>query len=258
MVFRVGDDNRKLSFVARLARENRWTVAHAERVYREYLKFMYLAATSAQSVTPSDQVDQVWHLHLCYSDSYWRELCGELMEKKIHHGPTKGGGAENRRYWDQYEATLVRYTEVFEQAPDPDIWPTAAERFSSGQRFVRVDLSHSLVIRKKTIGAVFGVIGTVLLFSGCTKYLEEKGVEADQVLAVVFIVALLYYLFRVIRDVNWGRRGKGGRGGGVAGDARLDVVVADAEAVVAVASLPVPAVHVFALLKRGWFFNLCV
>ena len=111
--FRINQGTEKLSFVTRLARENDWSLGYAEQVYQEYLKFIYLAGTSKQQVTPSDEVDQAWHLHLCYSDSYWNDLCKDVLGKHLHHGPTKGGEKENARFWDQYELTLRLYQREF-------------------------------------------------------------------------------------------------------------------------------------------------
>src|SRR4051794_29247128 len=66
-------------FSARLAREQGWTRAQAERVVREYLRFVYLAATAGHPVTPSKMVDEAWHLHLTYTRGYWDELCGRVL-----------------------------------------------------------------------------------------------------------------------------------------------------------------------------------
>lgn len=205
--FRVGADSNQVSFIDRLARENQWTTSYAERVYQEYLKFIYLAATGERSVTPSDQVDQVWHLHLCYSDSYWRELCGEVLGRKIHHGPTKGGEQESTRFWEQYEDTLARYTVVFGEAPPSDVWPTTAERFDRSRRFVRVDLADSLVVRKKTLYAGITVLAAALLLSGCEEFLEEHDIGNRQLLGLFVLMLFIWMAVRSIRK-------KGGDGGG--------------------------------------------
>jgi hypothetical protein len=63
--------NNQLSFSKRLARDNGWSSGYAQRVIEEYKKFAFLAVAAGHPVTPSDQVDQVWHLHLTYTRSYW-------------------------------------------------------------------------------------------------------------------------------------------------------------------------------------------
>ncbi|MEL6218435.1 MAG: hypothetical protein AAFR79_08205, partial [Pseudomonadota bacterium] len=53
-----------LDFTARLARENGWSRNFADRAIQEYRRFAYIAVMAPHEVTPSDEVDQVWHLHL--------------------------------------------------------------------------------------------------------------------------------------------------------------------------------------------------
>ena len=81
-----------LPFSRRLARDNGWSDAFAQRAVEEYRRFVFLAMVAGHPVTPSDEVDQVWHLHLCYTRSYWEDLCGEVLPRPLHHGPTRGGG----------------------------------------------------------------------------------------------------------------------------------------------------------------------
>ena len=94
--FEIGPSDATLSFAGRLARENNWTLTEAGKAILEYKRFIYLAATSDGEVTPSDVVDQVWHLHLTYTQSYWDELCGTILNGPLHHGPTQGGQSERK------------------------------------------------------------------------------------------------------------------------------------------------------------------
>ena len=64
LAFPMDEGDPDLSFEARLARENGWTVRHSRRVLLEYKRFLFLAMTAGHSVTPSEDVDQAWHLHL--------------------------------------------------------------------------------------------------------------------------------------------------------------------------------------------------
>ena len=89
-------------------------------------------------MTPSDEVDQVWHLHLLYSRHYWDALCRDTLETPLHHGPTQGGAAEDRKFHDWYEATLAAYRRYFGEPPQ-DLWPAAGERFDEHHDFVRID-----------------------------------------------------------------------------------------------------------------------
>jgi hypothetical protein len=125
-------------FSARLARDNGWSRAFAAKAVEEYCKFCFLAVHAGHPVTPSDEVDQVWHLHLTYSRHYWDALCRDTLEKPLHHGPTHGGAAENRKFHDWYEATLASYRCYFGEPPN-DVWPASDERFDARHDFVRID-----------------------------------------------------------------------------------------------------------------------
>ncbi|MDP5102295.1 MAG: hypothetical protein NWP98_00020 [Erythrobacter sp.] len=137
----IGPGDVALSFTARLARENRWTLAYAEQVIGEYKRFCYLAITLGHDVTPSDAVDQAWHLHLTYTRDYWQDFCPNVLRAELHHGPTTGSAADRNRFYHQYAATLAAYQAAFGVAPPPDIWPNAAQRFQRDPRGVRVNLS---------------------------------------------------------------------------------------------------------------------
>ena len=127
------------NFTSRLAQENNWSLQFAERVITAYKKFIFLCMVSPQQVTPSDAVDQAWHLHMTYTTSYWTELCAHILGRQLHHHPTKGGPEEKEKFFYQYDATLLLYQEKFEEAPPADIWPPAGQRFAGS--FVRADTS---------------------------------------------------------------------------------------------------------------------
>lgn len=134
-------------FTARLARDNGWTNDYAARVVLEYKKFIFLCYVAGHQVTPSDEVDQAWHLHLVYSRSYWNDMCRDTIGRPIHHGPTKGGNAERAKYKDNYANTLECYRKHFESEPPADIWPTGKQRFSE-INFTRVNTHRNWVVPK--------------------------------------------------------------------------------------------------------------
>lgn len=145
--FQLDDEDSSFSFTDRLCRENGWKYKYAVRVIQEYKKFMFLICVSDFPLTPSDQVDQVWHLHLLYTRSYWIEFCGKTLNKDIHHGPTKGGSAEKVKFDDWYLRTKELYQEVFLEHSPEDIWPTSEIRFGK-MKFKRVDLHKNWIIPK--------------------------------------------------------------------------------------------------------------
>jgi hypothetical protein len=145
----IGPAGASLTFAARLARENRWSLAHAEAVIGEYKRFCFLAMTAGHEVTPSDAVDQAWHLHLTYSRDYWGRFCPEVLRAELHHGPTQGGPIERDRFYHQYAATLAAYEATFGSAPPPAIWPAAQRRFGVDPRGVRVNLLHGIFLSRR-------------------------------------------------------------------------------------------------------------
>ncbi|RPD45064.1 hypothetical protein DNI29_19895 [Hymenobacter sediminis] len=138
--FELDDPAAAFSFTDRLARENGWSLAFALRAVEEYKRFMFLLCVTEQPLTPSDEVDQVWHLHLLYTRSYWIDFCQHTLGKPMHHGPTQGGAQEQSKFDDWYSHTLRRYTEVFSMPPPADIWPPPAIRFGPAL-FRRVNLA---------------------------------------------------------------------------------------------------------------------
>ncbi len=134
-------------FSARLARDNGWTSDFAKRVVEEYRRFCYLACTANHPVTPSDHVDQAWHLHLTYTRHYWGEF-RDALGRDLHHGPTKGGQAEDDRFEQQYEATLASYRAEFGEEPPSGIWPEATIRFGDAADLRWVNTRRNWVIPK--------------------------------------------------------------------------------------------------------------
>ncbi|MDF2118931.1 hypothetical protein PY365_25510 [Roseiarcaceae bacterium H3SJ34-1] len=146
-----------LPFVARLARDNCWPRNHADRAIGEYRRFLYLACTAGHEVTPSPNVDAVWHLHLVYTRSYWDGLCGDVLQRRLHHGPTRGGSAEGRRYRGNYRRTLESYREAFGAAPPSDIWPDVEARFAPAKLRV-VDTDTVWIVRKRGLRRMFAAL----------------------------------------------------------------------------------------------------
>jgi len=96
------------SFSTRLAYENEWTTFFTQKAIEEYKKFMYLAATSNQMVSPSEIVDIVWHQHLIFTQSY-KEFC-DILGKKIEHIPS----THNKEEKDKFIAAKKRTKELYE------------------------------------------------------------------------------------------------------------------------------------------------
>ncbi len=213
--FRVDEPGTPLSFINRLARENRWSVAYAERVFDEYKRFVFLAVTAGHRVTPSDEVDQAWHLHLAYTESYWTEMCGKLLKQSLHHGPTKGGQQEDAKYFNWYGRTLESYERIFGHKPPADIWPSPKERFDQQLRFARLNTAGYWLLKKpewnfKRLAAyaMFTMLCGLTL-SACTA-VSSSGAALIVVIGLAF--AVLVGLF--VRHFSNGNQQSGDVSGG--------------------------------------------
>jgi uncharacterized protein (TIGR04222 family) len=166
-----GPQGSELGFERRLARENDWSSDYTAGVVEEYRRFLFLAARAGHPITPSDAVDQAWHLHLIYTDEYWNVLCGEILGFPFHHGPTRGGPQEQAKYVDWYTRTLTRYEEWFGSKPRADVWPSPKDRFLGGAAFRRVNLRRVWLVPKPDPRKLWrwwaGGIGVSAL-TGCT------------------------------------------------------------------------------------------
>lgn len=127
--FQLDDNNAVFDFSARLSKENGWSREFTTRAIQEYKRFLLLAMHAGHPVTPSEAVDQVWHLHLVYTRSYWQVLCGEILGRPLHHEPTKGGAMEGGKFREQYQCTLKSYRRLFGEEPPADVWMSVEHCF---------------------------------------------------------------------------------------------------------------------------------
>lgn len=166
-------------FSHRLARENGWTLDFAQQVIEEYKIFAFLAIVVGHPVTPSEQVDQAWHLHLIYTRSYWEEFCPQVLGKPLHHGPTAGGTDEQAKHYNWYEKTLSSYVKWFGMAPPVKIWPPSEQRFGHDLQTVRVNRADYWIVpklqlprfamwRSKITRFGLAAIGCAFTLSSCT------------------------------------------------------------------------------------------
>ena len=146
--FQLDDPSANLKFSDKLARENNWSKDFTGRAILEYKKFILLCCISSNGASPSPIVDKVWHHHLTYTQNYWKEFCGNVLGKEIHHQPSKGGEAENTRHRNWYRETLDLYRDVFEENPPGDIWPQAKKQ-NNPSLIYQQPLSYSTVYKHR-------------------------------------------------------------------------------------------------------------
>jgi hypothetical protein len=204
-----------LPFSRRLARDNGWSTDFARRAIAEYKRFIYLACVSGRTVTPSEEVDSVWHLHLIYTRDYWNRFCAALLKRPIHHGPTEGGKAEADRYRDCYRETLDLYRIEFGTAPPDDMWPDEAIRFAP--RTTRaVDSRTHLVLPKRQM-LLYAIVATALTLAACSPdALVKDAVPTVLALVLIWLAAVVVGSFTsgAKRTKGRGDRSGSGCGGG--------------------------------------------
>ncbi|GAB2827763.1 TIGR04222 domain-containing membrane protein [Ferruginibacter profundus] len=125
--FQLDDPASAFPFSRKLAHQNNWTTTFTNRAIEEYKKFIFLCCISPTGASPSAIVDEVWHLHLTYTDNYWNRFCKNTLSKEIHHHPSKGGTGEKEKHENWYVATLLLYEQQFNSKPPQDIWPPGNE-----------------------------------------------------------------------------------------------------------------------------------
>jgi hypothetical protein len=212
--FSIDAGDETLTFAHRLARENGWSLTYTRRVIEEYKKFAFLAVAGEHAVTPSEEVDQAWHLHLTYTRSYWEHFCPQALGRPLHHDPTRGGPDEHRKFVAQYNRTLETYRRVFGEEPPADIWPDAGKRFAADVRRQWVNTSNHWVVPKKLIlrSVLLGTVaaGLLSLIVGCTPALfaaNNRGGAGGLCFALVFVA--IFVVAIILAD--W-KRGGGSRG----------------------------------------------
>ncbi|MBS1709637.1 MAG: TIGR04222 domain-containing membrane protein [Armatimonadetes bacterium] len=142
------DPQSSFPYSAKVAKENGWSRGYALRVIEEYRRFAFLAVAAGHSVSPSEAVDQAWHIHILYTREYNDGFCAGVLGQHLHHGPSRGGRKEDERYQDWYGKTLASYRAFFDEEPPADIWPTSDERAASRHKFQRVDKESYWLVPK--------------------------------------------------------------------------------------------------------------
>ncbi|MGB3493458.1 MAG: hypothetical protein WBA57_12060 [Elainellaceae cyanobacterium] len=198
----------QLSFRQRLAHDNGWPIEYAQSVIEEYKKFTFLAIIAEHPVTPSDQVDQAWHLHLAYTRSYWEEFCPHVLQAPLHHDPTLGGSDESQKFDDWYNQTLESYTQFFGEAPPDKIWPSSDIRFGQDLQFVRVNTGQNWVVSKVKVREIATIgIATLFTLAVMIGYLANSVLTPSQssihpVAKVLLVVLLVGFGLGCVQFIN--------------------------------------------------------
>jgi hypothetical protein len=186
-----------------LAERNDWPLPLAERVADEYCGFLYLAATAGFEVTPSEAVDQAWHLHLQWP--HYREiLCGEILGRPLEHRPGTGEPDDQPRYRRQYEETLELYERTFDKRPRRDIWPQPGQ----------IDEEERAAALRRTGRRNLAVAGGVTVAAAAAATQTPPVVDLFIALIVAGMILSLFVMPKLRPGSGRGNTGCGGAFGG--------------------------------------------
>lgn len=152
-------------FSKKLAKEENWTLEFAQKAIQEYKKFVYLCCVLPNGASPSETVDKVWHMHLIYTQSYWEEFCPNILKRKLHHHPSKGGVKEKTKHQNWFSDTLRSYREIFQQEAPKDIWYEKKSPIIKRMWLKRLRIAPLLMVLfllSSCLGDVFSTLGTII------------------------------------------------------------------------------------------------
>lgn len=103
----------------------KWQRAYCNLALSEYRRFAFLALISDSEITPSEAIDEVWHLHILHTQDY--SQFGAACQHFLHHWP---GMPTNRPQFNkQYEMTREMYRVVFGYDAPQAFWPLQKTSF---------------------------------------------------------------------------------------------------------------------------------
>lgn len=183
----------ELDFSERLRRDHAWATGHGSLVVAEYRRFLYLLATSKEMLTPSEDVDEAWHLHMTYTRSYWDDLCAGVLVRPLHHTPTEGGPEEEARFRAAYARTLEHYSAVFGSPPPDTVWPDLDRRFDRSDGHQTVRKTDFWVIPRYWSASASQVLARIVpIATGVAAAVAGFSLLPDDVLPMLIVGGVVY------------------------------------------------------------------
>ena len=186
-VVRVDGDEK--IFWTKLLAQTGWSTDFARSAYVEYLRFILLVANCESRVVPSKIIDKVWHLHLTFTQSYWIDLCRNVLGKEIHHRPSSSTQIGVDEDFYAYRQTLTLYKMNFSQTPPDQFWPMPKQQKKTWLRWAELTILTASV-------------------TACSAS------EDSSFITYVKWGAGIYVVYKILR---WLASSGGGRGGGSGG-----------------------------------------
>ncbi len=188
------------TFAARLAGEQGWSESFTALAIEEYRRFLLLFALdkmkqaslagaspelSPVSVVPSAVVDKVWHLHLLYTQSYWEDLCRDILGGALHHLPADGSSGETPALEVTYEKNMEEYRRVFGQSAPESVWPRPKSLEASGKSLPTGRARPEVLATGPLVVIVSLVVFFALLLPGKAGFVVLGVIGAGLILTVV-------------------------------------------------------------------------
>jgi len=145
-------------------------------ILKEYLRFIFLKIdqndkTLPPKLSPSAQVDALWHKHILQPVSYFKfcqSVCGEIID---HNPATEESPDRDERY----QLTLNLYSKVFHSPPPAGIWPAPIPEATAAIitiHLVPADDSEEVTIRCRARTRTSQIMKA---------YANRKGISEDDV-----------------------------------------------------------------------------
>ena len=199
-------------FVDRLIDKLGWPSEFASAALLEYQRYCWLATRSDEPLSPSEIVDQVWHLHLQHTRDYWDVFCAQVLGCPLHHEPGEPTPEARKRHWLQYAETLARYERAFGVPPEA-FWPVLGQ----GPRYRWVDVSgptrsRSIQPRNMLVSSLAALIAMLLplaAFALPLGVLDWSGADFLRLFLLLFFasVVLSQLLRRMLRASAQAQKG---------------------------------------------------
>ena len=180
-----GEDNdtplAQTLFIAQLCEKMHWRTEFAVMAWQEYVKFMALIDVAGERLVPSKVVDEVWHLHLTYTQSYWKDFCEQTLGREIHHNPSVRSMEAQQKDRAGFQCTLALYRTHFAEPPaavwaNPDCKepPEAIEGKEQNENQLGDATSKKNRFNRFNIARWwFPALGSTLLLAACTPEVRE-------------------------------------------------------------------------------------
>jgi hypothetical protein len=126
----------------------------------------------------------------------------------LHHGPTRGGRAEDDRFLEAYEATRASYQRCFGTPPPADLWPEPSVRFAPQARWQRIDRASYWCLPKNTLRrtglGLLGMLGLSGAAVGCSMAHGEALIGNGLVIMTVTLAVTAGLGWLIVRTARGG------------------------------------------------------